>query len=243
MPLPAVPGVEQIGEPVISEARNLMDHRQAEQPPEPSLARGSQPNRDRAVGADVQPAVRIDRMQPATHVLDPDPETGKRVGRETNVKKLNRTGPGRTDQPAALPFDAGIADRAFGIVPDGQFRTHRLPGLMTGSVVAEACLSFFRSMWDTSSNDADASRFAKPAMMPVGGRRTRAMSTASLRLPVIEGSAPALITVAFRLEEVTVPTLEGRASRLINPTRRARRSTILAFTALASEKAKLAKSP
>jgi hypothetical protein len=56
---------------------------------------------------------------------------------------------------------------------------------------------------------------------------------------------PGLITVAFRLEEVTVPTLEGRASRLINPTRRARRSTILAFAALAAEKAKLrrARSP
>ena len=107
MPLPAVPGIEQIGEPVISKARNLMDHRQAEQPPEPSLVRGSQPNRDCAVGADVQPAVRIDRMQPATHVLNPDPETGKRVGSETDVKKLDRTGPGRTDQPAALPFDAG----------------------------------------------------------------------------------------------------------------------------------------
>src|SRR5579862_803290 len=132
MPLPAVPGVEQIREPIISQPRNRINHRQAEEPPEPSLARGSQPNRDRAVSPDVQSAVRIDRMQPATHVFDPDAEAGQRLGRETDVAKLDRAGPGRPHQTAALPLDAGVADRAFGIVPDGQFRMHILPTAWPG---------------------------------------------------------------------------------------------------------------
>jgi hypothetical protein len=124
MPAPAIPGVEQIGEPIISDARNLMDHRQAEQAPEPDVARGSEPNCDRAVGADVQAAVGVNPMQPATHVLDPGAEAGERIGLETDVTKLDSAGPGRTGEPVALPLDACIADRAFRIVPDRQFRAH-----------------------------------------------------------------------------------------------------------------------
>src|SRR5450432_621501 len=124
MSLAAVPSVEQIGEAIISDARDLMDHRQAEHPPEPDVARGSQPNCYRAVGADVQPAVRVDRVQPAPHILDAGAEAGERIGLAIDVTEFDGAGPDRMNQPAALPIDSGITDRAFRIVPNCQLWTH-----------------------------------------------------------------------------------------------------------------------
>jgi hypothetical protein len=127
MPLPAVPSVEQIGKPIISDARNLMDHWQAKHPPEPDIARGSKPNCDCAVSAYVQSALCVNGMQPATHVLDPCAEVGERIRLEIDVTELDHAGPSRADEPAVLPLDASITDRAFCIVPDCKFRTHSRP--------------------------------------------------------------------------------------------------------------------
>ncbi|TPV99870.1 MAG: hypothetical protein USCAAHI_00669 [Beijerinckiaceae bacterium] len=57
MPLPAIPSVEQIGESIITQARKLMNRREAKHPAEPDVARGTKPNGDRAISAYVQAAV------------------------------------------------------------------------------------------------------------------------------------------------------------------------------------------
>jgi hypothetical protein len=68
--LPAIPGVEQIGEPVIAESGDLMNARQAGEPGEPAIARGRAPNGDRAIGADEEAAVGIDAVQPAADIRE-----------------------------------------------------------------------------------------------------------------------------------------------------------------------------
>src|SRR5580704_8496070 len=80
MSFPAIPGIEQIGEPVIAERGDLMNARQADQPSEPAVARCRAPNCDRAVGADMQPAIGIDAMKPPAHIRERGAEAGKRIG-------------------------------------------------------------------------------------------------------------------------------------------------------------------
>jgi hypothetical protein len=78
MPPPAIPNVEQVGESIIADARNRMDHGEAKQPSEPDVARGSKPNGDRAICAYVEAALRvINGMQPTAHVRDPGAEAGR----------------------------------------------------------------------------------------------------------------------------------------------------------------------
>src|SRR5580704_9129030 len=64
----AIPGVEQIGEPVIAETGDLMNARQADQRGEPAIAGGRAPNGDRAIGADMEAAIGIDAVQSAAHI-------------------------------------------------------------------------------------------------------------------------------------------------------------------------------
>jgi len=52
MPLPAIPSIEQVGESIIAEARNLMDHREAKHPSKPDVAWGGKPNGDRTIRTD-----------------------------------------------------------------------------------------------------------------------------------------------------------------------------------------------
>ena len=63
MPLPAIPSIEQVGESIIVDARNLMDHGKAKHPAEPDIAWGSKPNGDRAIRAYVQAARRAGNRQ------------------------------------------------------------------------------------------------------------------------------------------------------------------------------------
>ena len=44
---------------------------------------------------------------------------GQRIGFEIDVAKCDAAGLHRLDQPPLLPADAGIADRAARVVPDG----------------------------------------------------------------------------------------------------------------------------
>jgi hypothetical protein len=81
MPLAAIPGVEHIGEAVVNEDADAADARQAQHAPEPGVARRAQPDRDGAIGADMEPAIRIDAMEAATDVLDPGAEAGIRSRR------------------------------------------------------------------------------------------------------------------------------------------------------------------
>src|SRR5580700_228800 len=76
--LAAIPGVEQIGEPVIAESGDLVNARQADQPSKPTVARSRAPDGDRAVGADMQPPIRIDAVQPAAHIRERGAEAGQR---------------------------------------------------------------------------------------------------------------------------------------------------------------------
>ena len=110
MPPPAIPSVEQVGESIIAEACNLMDHREAKQPSEPDVARGSKPNGDRAIRAYVEAALRINGMQPTAHVLDPGAEAGEHIGIEIDVTELDHASPGCTDEPTVLPLDASVTD-------------------------------------------------------------------------------------------------------------------------------------
>src|SRR5260221_8751221 len=104
MAVPAIPCIKQIGEPIIDDTGDRMDDGQAKHPPEPAMARGSEPHGDGAVDADMQPPRRIDPMQPATHRLHAGAEAGKRIGLETDVTELDQAGASGTDQPPALPF-------------------------------------------------------------------------------------------------------------------------------------------
>src|SRR5258707_1672027 len=75
----------------------------------------------------MEPALGVDSMQPATHLFDSGAETGERSGLEIDVTKFDDAGPHGAKEPAALPFDAGITDGAFGVVPDGELRKHAWP--------------------------------------------------------------------------------------------------------------------
>src|ERR1700722_1930621 len=101
MALPAVPGIEQIGEPVVDDARDLTNHGRADQPPKPYVTGGPEPGLDGAIGPDIQPALGVHGMQAAAHVFDPGTEAGKHVGLEIDVAKLDSAGAGCTDKPAA----------------------------------------------------------------------------------------------------------------------------------------------
>src|SRR6267378_4490921 len=131
--LPAIPRVQQIGAPIVHDARNWSDHRQADQPPEPDVTGRSKPDRDRAVDPRVKPVLGIDGMQPAPDVVDPDAEAGQRIRLQIDVTKIDGAGSGRANQPMMLPVNAGVTDRTFGVVPNGEFFRHY--------VVAQRCRS------------------------------------------------------------------------------------------------------
>ena len=54
-------------------------------------------------------------------------EVGERIGLKIDITELDNAGSGCTNQPAVLPLDTSITDRAFGIVPDREFRAHSPP--------------------------------------------------------------------------------------------------------------------
>lgn len=120
MPLPAVPGVEQIGETVVDQMRNLTNDWQADEPAEPGIARRISPNCDRAIGADMEPIVGIDCVQAAAHVLKPGAEAGQRIRLDIDVAEFDDAGAGGAGEAAALEVDAGVTNRTFGVVVDDE---------------------------------------------------------------------------------------------------------------------------
>src|SRR5262249_6470891 len=123
MSLPAIPGIQEIGETVVGEARDLDHAGQADEASEPGVARRAPPDFDGAIRADMELAFGIERMQAPPHVLDIGAEAGEGIWLEVDVAKLDRAGSRRLQQAIPLPVDAGITDRAFGVVPDGELGT------------------------------------------------------------------------------------------------------------------------
>jgi len=120
MPTPAVPPIEQVSKAVVTKPSNLPWPRQSNGSGQPGIARCSSPDFDGAIDADIKSAFAINRVEPATHVLDASAETAQRVWFLPNVAELDAIGAGHADQATALPVDPGITHRAFGIVPNGQ---------------------------------------------------------------------------------------------------------------------------
>jgi hypothetical protein len=114
MPFPAVPGVQQIGETVVDQTRDLTNDWQANEPAEPDISRRISPNRDGAIGADMELIVGIDCVQAAAHVFKPGAEARRRIRLEIDVAEFD---------------DAGAAARVR------RLRWKSMPALQTGHLV------------------------------------------------------------------------------------------------------------
>src|SRR5580704_1157558 len=178
MSFPAIPGVEQIGEPVIAESGDLMNARQADEPSEPAVARGRAPNGDGAVGADVETSVGIDAVQPAAHIRQRGAEAGQRIGLQIDVAEFDHAGAGRAHQPAALPIDAGVTDRAFGIVPDRELRAHCC-------AIPAASRTAFQRLYSLAMNAPNSAAVEPLTTTPTVTRRSRTLSSAMMSLRVL----------------------------------------------------------
>jgi hypothetical protein len=110
----AVPGVEQIGETVIDGACDWLDERQTDEPGEPGVARREPPDGDGAIGADVETAVSVDRMQAAAHVFETGAEARQRVRLEIDARN------------SMMPARAASTKR---------LRCQSMPALQTGHLV------------------------------------------------------------------------------------------------------------
>ena len=56
VPLPAIPGIEQIGETIVTETGDLTDDWPVNDPPQPIVARRAPPDRDRAYDTHIEAA-------------------------------------------------------------------------------------------------------------------------------------------------------------------------------------------
>jgi hypothetical protein len=141
---PAIPRVQQIGKPIVRDARDRPDHRQSDEPPEPDVTRRSKPDRDHAVDPGVKPVRGIDGMQPAPDVVDPDAEAGERIRLEIDVTKIDCARSSRANQSMLLPVNAGVTDRTFGVVPNCEFFHHHAIALDTCRASSPGYVTFLR---------------------------------------------------------------------------------------------------
>src|SRR5712691_12368037 len=118
MPFAPIPGVEQIGEAVIAEARDGPHERIAEQRGEPAFARRQAPDRDRGIGADDEAAQFVRGVEPAADILERSAMTRERLRLEIDVAKFDRSGGDRGHELVALAIYTGVADGTAGIVQD-----------------------------------------------------------------------------------------------------------------------------
>src|SRR5262249_54477608 len=107
-----IPGKQQIGKAVITEASHGQHHGIAEQRRKPSFAGRRAPDRDRDIGADDQPPRLIRRMQPPPHVIERRAVRGQRIRLFVDIPERDAAGPHRCHELVALPVDAAITDRA-----------------------------------------------------------------------------------------------------------------------------------
>src|SRR5713226_3950585 len=113
-----VPGVEEIGEAVVDQARDGPHDRIAEERGEPALAGCQAPDRDRDIGADEKAPGVVRGMEAPAHVLERRAMGRERLRLEIDVAKRDRSCLDRGDEPVALAIDAGVADGTASIVPD-----------------------------------------------------------------------------------------------------------------------------
>ena len=114
MAFATIPGVEEIGEALVGKTCDLAHDGQAHQATEPGVARRTQPDLDGAIGADEEPALGVDRVQPAAYVFNPGAKARENVRFEIDIAELDGAGAGRAHEPAALTVDPAVTDRAFG---------------------------------------------------------------------------------------------------------------------------------
>jgi hypothetical protein len=118
MRLAPVPGVEDVGEAIIGEARDRTHDRVAEERRQPVLAGSDAPDRDRNIGTDDEAAGFVGGMQATAHVLERRAMTGERLRIKIDVAKFDRSGLDRGNELVALAIDAGVANGAARVVPD-----------------------------------------------------------------------------------------------------------------------------
>ena len=123
-PFPAVPSVQQIGEPIVAERRGGAHDRAFDEPAEPPCAPRPPPHGSHAIDADIKLAVAIHRVETATHILQARRMGPQRLGLRVDVAKGDGPGTGGLDEARSLEIDARVAHRAFDVVPDGQRRWH-----------------------------------------------------------------------------------------------------------------------
>src|SRR5712671_7626276 len=119
MPFAAIPGVEQIGKPIITKASELAQNRQTKQPREPGISGRPHPDLECTIGADKELPLCIETVQPAPDVLDAGAKPCERFRFQVDVAEFDRTGTGRAHETVPLPANAAIANGTFRIVPDG----------------------------------------------------------------------------------------------------------------------------
>src|SRR5712664_3947760 len=91
MPFTPVPGVKQVGEAVIDEARDRPHDWVAEERRQPALARRRAPDRDRDVGADDEAALFIRGVEPATDILERGAVGRERPRLQIDVAEFDRS--------------------------------------------------------------------------------------------------------------------------------------------------------
>ena len=85
------------------------------------------PNRNRAISPDKKTALGVDCVEAPAHIVDVRAVARERVRLKIDVAEIDQPGPSRLDKSTMLPCDTGITDRAFGIVPNGEFWICHLP--------------------------------------------------------------------------------------------------------------------
>src|SRR3954449_826500 len=80
-------------------------------------------------------------MQAAPDVVERGAKARQRIGLLVDIPEFDRARAHQREQLVALPVDAGIADRAAGVVPDGEVGTAHQPSASFGSAtcLARSC--------------------------------------------------------------------------------------------------------
>ncbi len=119
---PSVPGEERVRETIISEIREGLYERRADNMRQPSVAGRAAPDFDRAIGADIETPIGRYAMETPAHIIHIYAKTRERIRFKIDVAKKDRAVSRRVDEPIALPIYTAVTNRAFGVVPDRQRR-------------------------------------------------------------------------------------------------------------------------
>ncbi len=116
-----IPGIKQIREAIVDNAENGPNDREAYHAGQPCVTRCARPDSDRAVDADMEASCAVSRVQASANGLQAGRIGSEGVRFQIDVAELYGAVAGRPDEPVALPADPGVANGAFGVVPDSEF--------------------------------------------------------------------------------------------------------------------------